>query len=142
MNKGKIKKSFSNMNQEKIRAIHQQRRMFCIHHDRLWFRDIGSQESHTEWFISEGWMTEEGSDFINQIIRGYVNYAGDIYFYIGLDFSINEEAEKMFFKFLPELCLRLNIPPNAKIFGGLKVSVPGEIWPPMKEFGTVKELIG
>lgn len=129
----------NNNTTKKIKTIHEQRRMFCIHSDRLWIAEPASQDSHTEWFIKEGWMAAKDDDFINKHVRGFVNAAKDIYFYRGLEFLVDSEDEKVFFKFLNQLCQELHIPEEAKVFGGLRMLTPGLVWPPLIEYGTIGE---
>jgi|GEM_PF-904344 len=126
--------------EEKIKQLHKKRRMFCIHDNQLWLAKPGIQDSHTEWFIKENWMLAGDDSFINEHVRGYVNPAGDIYFYRGVDFSVNQKAENDFFKFLNQLREELNIPNKAKIYGGLKVLEPGTVWPAINDYGTIQDI--
>jgi hypothetical protein len=116
-----------------VEEYHKKRRMFCIKDDELFIADANLTYSHKEWFEKEGW----GSSM--EVIRGIVDEEGDIYFYTGQNFEINEKAEEEFFKHLPELVEKLNLKQTAKIYGGLIKQTPGRQWPPKKEFGTVAE---
>src|SRR3990172_6876143 len=81
--------------------FHKSRRMFCIFNNTLHIADPGVSYSHAVWFERQGWMTAEDDSFVNQVVRGFVNAAGNVYFFIGYDFDINETIERIFFEYLP-----------------------------------------
>jgi len=126
---------------DKIKELHQSRRMFCIYDNQLRIADENVPYSHATWFQNENWMTKEKDGLMNEILRGMVNEKGDIYFYVGYDFEINDNTESIFFNHLAELVERLNLDTSAQIFGGLIKSEPGTIWPPAKSYGKIADKI-
>jgi len=117
---------------------HKKRRMFCIHKNNLFIAEGGMPESHAVWFEKKGWITRENDDLMNEIIRGIVDEKGDIYFYVGYDFLINEKAENIFFPHLKELVRKLNLSKDSNIFGGLMKGGKGQ-WPPRKKYGKISD---
>jgi len=117
------------------------RRMFAIFEDKLYLAPLGSNLSHTEWFLEKGWIRGCDDNKFGSITRGMIDPAGDLYFYIGSDFALTREAEESFFGKLPELAKRVILKPDACIFGGLvKQNNPGK-WPPRKRFGLVRKFL-
>ncbi len=84
-------------------------------------------------------MTDTDDSLINEATRGMVDDKGDVYFYIGYNFDLNEKTEITFFLHLKELVDKLNLNSNSKIFGGLIKSDPNTKWPPIKDFGKIKD---
>ncbi|HBI16623.1 MAG: hypothetical protein UR60_C0001G0022 [Candidatus Moranbacteria bacterium GW2011_GWF2_34_56] len=136
-----IKKEYYLEETDKIKEFHQSRRMFCIYDDQLRIADDNVPYSHATWFQNENWMTKEKDGLMNEIVRGIVDSKGDIYFYVGYNFEINDIIELIFFNHLAELVKRLNLDTNAKIFGGLIKSEPGKIWTPIKSYGKIADKI-
>jgi hypothetical protein len=123
----------------KVEAFHKGRRMFCIYQGQLVVADENLPYSHAAWFEKEGWMTKEQDKLMEEIPRGIIDSKGDIYFYVGYDFKIDNNIEAVFFSHFKELVEKLNLNPNAKIFGGLVKSEPGSIWPAIKDYGQISE---
>lgn len=123
---------------EKTKAFHRSRRMFCIYQNKLFIAEPNLPYSHAVWFEKEGWISRENDELMDKIIRGIVNNNGDIYFYVGYNFDINKEIESIFFYHLKELVKKLELKSNAKIFGGLITQESGK-WPPRKEYGTIED---
>lgn len=124
---------------EKVKAFHQSRRLFCIYNDKLYIAGPDLPYSHATWFEKEEWITKENDSPMNQITRGIIDNKGDIYFYVGYDFNINNETESVFFSHLNELAEKLKLSNEAKIFGGLIKGEPGKQWLPRKKYGTIKD---
>ena len=112
--------------------------MFCIYQNKLFIAEPNLPYSHAVWFEKEGWISRKKDYLMDSIIRGIVNSDGDIYFYVGYDFEINEEVESIFLSHLKELVEKLNLKFNAKIFGGL-IKQDSRKWPPRKEYGKIED---
>ncbi len=119
---------------EQIMTFHRSRRMFCIKEGRLMVAKPNLPYSHAVWFEKEGWMDETDDSFINNLTRGIVNKLGDIYFYKGYNFSIDEKAEKELFVHIGQLKEVLELKPTAKVCGGKN-------WPPTKFYGTLEDVL-
>ena len=136
-----FEKKYGIKEDEKIRAFHKSRRMFCIYNDKLIIAEPNLSYSHAVWFEKEGWISKEEDRQMNEIIRGIVNEEGDVYFYVGYDFETNNKIESIFFNHLHELIKHLKLKPTAKIFGGLIKQKSGSKWPPRKEYGQIKNYL-
>lgn len=136
----KFEKKYGIKEDEKIKAFHRSRRMFCIYKDKLFIAKPNLPYSHAVWFSKEGWVENKKDDPMNNAVRGIIKN-GDIYFYVGYDFDVSREAELIFFKHLKELVDKLKLKPNAKIFGGMIKDTSKTEWDPKKEYGEVKDNI-
>ncbi len=134
-----FEKKYGIKEDKKVRTFHRSRRMFCIYQNKLFIAEPNLEYSHAVWFEKEGWISKKEDGLMNEIARGIVNSEGDIYFYVGYDFNINNEIESIFFSHLKELVEKLNLKSNAKIFGGLIKQEVGKIWPPKKEYGKIED---
>jgi hypothetical protein len=134
---GNFEKKYGFKEDEKIEAFHRSRRMFCIYENKLRIARPKLPYSHADWFEREGWISKEDDSLMKQLVRGIVDSKGDIYFYAGYDFRVDEKAAEIFFSHLGELVRRLKIKPSARVLGGLTKSV----WKPIKDFGTVREIL-
>lgn len=133
---------YNNMNQlekEKEEEFHKKRRMFCIFKDKLYIAEKNFPYSHEIWFEKERWIKNKKDKLMSEIVRGFTDSEGNIYFYIGNNFEINKKTENIFFKHLKELVNRLSINIEAKIFGGLIKKEIGVIWPPLKIYGKIED---
>lgn len=126
---------------ERVKTFHRSRRMFCIYQGKLFIAKPNLPYSHATWFEKEGWMSKGKKELIDEITRGIVDDKGDVYFYTGYDFRINNDTESIFFSHLKELVKKLKLNTNASIYGGLKKLEPGELWPAIKEYGKIRENI-
>lgn len=133
----KFEKKYGFKEDEKTRAFHKNRRMFCIYQNKLFIAEANLPYSHAVWFEKLGWISRQKDDLINSLVRGIVDNKGDIYFYVGYNFEINKEAESIFFSHLKELVEKMNLKPNAKIFGGLIKQEAGQVWPPRQKYGRL-----
>ena len=124
-----------------IARYHKQRRIFCVHEDRLYIAEKNLTSSHLEWFSDIGILNDPKDKSFEKIVRGYLSKDGDIYFYIGSNFKVNKSSEEIFFSKLKELIKELNIENTAKIYGGMHVGKKGEGWKPLKEYGLVGEFL-
>jgi len=120
---------------------HSQRKSFAIINGELKIASEEGPQSHSEWFIYEGWIRDENDPLFEEIVRGMIDPKGDLYFYVGKNLEVNPKSQEIFFKHLQELVNRLNIPLETKVGGGMIKGNIGEQWPPRKSFGTVKNLI-
>ena len=98
----KFEKKYGFKEDERIIDFHKSRRMFCIYQNKLYTAEANLPYSHAVWFEKEGWISRKKDDFMDSIIRGIVDSEGNVYFYTGYDFEINEEAESIFFLHLKE----------------------------------------
>ena len=131
-----FKKKYVFKENEKTIAFHKSRRMFCIYENKLFIAKPNLSYSHAVWFEKEGWISKEKDDLMNSLVRGMIDTKGDIYFYIGYDFEINQEAESIFFSHLKELVKKLYLKHNSEIFGGLVKQGSGKEQP-RKEYGRI-----
>ena len=120
---------------------HKARRMFFVIDDNLIIAEANSDKSHFEWLISQFWPEDKAIEFIRTGLRGVLNPDGNIRFYTGENWDINEEIEKIFFEKLTELVKKLEIDSEAIIGGGTIKGNIGEFWPARKEYGKVKDFI-
>ncbi|MDP3889051.1 MAG: hypothetical protein Q8Q25_00720 [bacterium] len=104
---------------QSVKQFHKSRRIFCILNDTLHVAEPNLPYSHAEWFVREGWMTTEHDSLMNEIPRGMISAQGDIYFFVGYNFDINDTIETLFFHHLKELVKGLNLKPTATVYGGL-----------------------
>ena len=135
----KFEQKYGIQEDDKVKDYHRSRRMFCIYQNRLYIADKNLPYSHTTWFEKEAWLSKENDELINKIVRGVIDSQGNIYFYIGYDFRINSDIEPIFLSHLRELVQQLNLDINAHVFGGVVKSKPGEIFPPIKDYGKIKD---
>jgi hypothetical protein len=95
--------------------------------------------SHAVWFEKEGWISKENDKLMDKMVRGIIDVYGNIYFYCGYDFNINNEIESIFFNHLKELVKFLKLKSTSKIFGGLIKQEPGSKWPSRKTYGQIQD---
>lgn len=125
---------------KQVQDLHKKRRMFAIVNNELKIAPENSTLSHAEWFENEGWISQNDDSNMQTIIRGFVDREG-IYFYVGYDFSVNEEITQTFFKFLSDLKLKLNLSDDLNVYGGMiKQSKPGK-FPPKVKYGKLTDLL-
>ena len=117
--------------------FHRSRRMFVFHNGLVSVAEKNSPYSHKEWFESLGWNSE---DAIENSVRGFVSWKGDLYFYKGNDFHVDRETEREFFELLPKLSEKLLIAGKARIYGGMEKANSGWLWSPLKKFGLFGNL--
>jgi len=123
------------------REYHRNRRMFFWIDDKLVIPEKGSDKSHIEWLIANGWTPEEAEKVIETVLRGVVNPDGNIRFFVGKEWEINEEIEKKFFEILSDIVEKLEVSPEATIGGGTIKGKIGDFWPAKKEYGKVKDFL-
>jgi hypothetical protein len=117
-------------------AFHKSRRMFCIKNGNIVIANMGVPYSHAVWFETLGWMGDTNDSFMNKIVRGMVDKAGNIFFYKGYEFIVDEHTEGTFFYHLRQLARTLKLRPTSNIFGGLKKN--GQQYIPRKYYGTLR----
>mgnify|MGYP001806601676 FL=1 len=127
------------MNNEK--EYHKARRMFFLIDEKLVIAENGSEYSHFEWLKKQGCSDEKVKNFIKTELRGVLNPDGNLRFYVGEDFEVNEKIEKDFFRILPELVEKLNIRVDSEIGGGTIRQEIGKFWPEKKKYGKVGDFI-
>lgn len=125
---------------ENVQAHHKSRRMFCIYEGELRIAEPNLPYSHPTWFERESWMSRDADALMDSTERGVVDNDGDVHFYIGYDFEINEKAESVFFPYLRKLAEKLDLKPDAKVFGGAIRQEAGTKWPPRKTYGKVRDI--
>ena len=123
------------------KEYHRNRRMFFLIDDNLIIAPANSEKSHYDWLTEQYWPKEKAIEFIKTGLRGVLNPDGNIRFYTGENWEINEEIEAKFFGVFDELVKRLKMSPEAKIGGGVVKGKTGDFWPPRKEYGKVKDYI-
>jgi len=121
--------------------FHRSRRMFVILNDKLFIAPENYSFSHRKWLEREGLSKEGDTELIKTVTRGFVDSEG-IYFYKGADFGFDEESEALVLKHLKELVEKLKISQKTHLFGGMVKGKMGDKWPPKKDFGAIKALLG
>ncbi len=134
-----FEKKYGFKENEKTVTFHKNRRMFCIYENKLFIAEPNLPYSHAVWFEKEGWISRKKDDLMDFLVRGIIDTKGDVYFYIGYGFKINQDAESIFFSHLKELVGKLNLKSNSKIFGGLIRQEAGKTWIPRKEYGKIED---
>ncbi len=124
---------------KQVIEFHKSRRMFCIKEGKLMVAESGLDCSHAVWFEREGWMDETDDSFMNTNVRGIVDKGGEVYFYRGYDFFIDEEGKKEFFKHIKELAEILKLKLSSKIYGG-KNSKEGKYYGVVRDFVTTLKI--
>ena len=135
----KYEKKYKITENQETKEFHRSRRMFCIIKNELYIAEACLPYSHAVWFEKEGWMDETNNDFINKVPRGFVDPKGDIYFYAGYDFFINDEVENTLFLHLRGLVNRLNLRQEGKIYGGFIKQNLSDKFTPKKAYGSIKD---
>lgn len=125
---------------ENIKKFHRSRRMFCIIDDVLHIAQPNLSYSHAVWFEKEGWITTENDRLMETVVRGFIDFKGDIYFFVGYDFQVNDKIEKQFFNYLSQFVSKLKLDKNVKVYGGLIKQTYGGQWPGKKYYGMIKDL--
>ena len=123
------------------KEYHKARRMFFVIDDNLLIAEANSNKSHFEWLIEQFWPEDKAIEFIETGLRGVLNPDGNIRFYTGENWEVNEKIEAEFFGIFDELVKRLKISPEAKIGGGVIKGKTGDFWPARKEYGKVGDFI-
>ncbi len=109
--------------------FHRKRRMFCILEGELKIAEENCPLSHAGWFLREKWISLEDDSLFDEIVRGYVDNEGNIYFYSGYRFVINSTIEKTFFNFLTKLRDELCLGNSGNVFGGMILDEKNELVP-------------
>jgi hypothetical protein len=122
---------------EEIKKFHRNRRMFCIYKDTLYIAESRADYSHASWFLKERWISLKKDNLMNEIVRGYLSNKNEIYFYVGYDFEISLEVERIFFNHLNEMVAKLKLNKDTKFFGGMIKPKVGNKWIPRKKYEKV-----
>jgi isopentenyl-diphosphate delta-isomerase len=126
---------------ENEKKYHQQRRMFFLIDKKLVVVKKGVSLCHFDWLVSQGWTKKDAEKFISKELRGVIDPDGNLKFFVGKKWELNEEIEKKFFEIFPELVKRLKLKDEVKIYGGAIEKEIGQIWPGRKYYGSIGELI-
>ena len=137
----KFAKKYGLKEDSKIKKFDLSRRMFCINKDKLFIAKANLPYSHAVWFQKEGWISVGNDSLMNELTRGIIDAKGDVHFYVGYNFQINKEIEEIFFSHLKELIEKVNLKPEARIFGGFIKQESGKEWPPRKDYGCVGDYL-
>lgn len=137
----KFEQKYGIQENEAVRDFHRSRRMFCIIDGNLYIAKPQVPYSHAVWFEKEGWMTAEDDHLMKIATRGFIDTLGNVYFFVGYDFKINETTEKTFFPLLKTLVDRLQLKLSSMVYGGLIRQSSGGQWPPQKCYGIISELL-
>jgi hypothetical protein len=124
-----------------VEAYHRSRQMFVIIGGQLQVAEPGLPYSHASWFEKEGWMADGDDRLMDEAVRGIIDSQGDIYFYSGYDFRIDDDIEAVFMENLPGLVESLELKPEAKLYGGVQKGEPGEVWPPIRDYGEISKIL-
>lgn len=135
-----IEEKYGVLEDEATEKLHRQRRMFCVINGEVIIAPPNSPYSHAKWLEETGMPAEEIERVMSQSVRGMVNQDGDLRFYRGWDFTVDEEAEQELSRILPILEEKLSLKSDAKIFGGAIKGEPGTVWPPRKYYGTLEQV--
>jgi len=119
---------------EKIKKFYRSRKMFCIYKDTLYIAESEADYLHASWFLKERRISLKKDDLMNKIVRGYLSYKNEIYFYAGYNFKISLEVEKIFFNHLNEMVAKLKLNKDTKFFGGIIKPKVGNKWIPKKKY--------
>lgn len=122
------------------KQYHKSRRMFFFINEQLILPEKGSLKSHIEWLESNGYSAKEAKKVINTELRGVLNPDGNIRFYVGENWEVNDEIEKKFFEILPELIKIFELGTEVKIEGGALKQEIG-LWPARKSYGYIRDYI-
>ncbi|MCK5459538.1 hypothetical protein KAI52_00305 [Candidatus Parcubacteria bacterium] len=117
------------------KKYHKSRRMFCIIDNKLFIAKKHDERSHKKWINDLGY----GNKF-EKIVRGVINKKGVLIFYIGKNFTINKNAENIFFNHIQKLSKKLKLSLNTSIEGGHLIGKIGEDWTTIKKYGILKIL--
>jgi hypothetical protein len=126
---------------DQIKQYHRSRRMFCVKERRVIVAPSGVDYSHAAWLETMGWSKDEVEVFIQSGLRGFVDARGDVCFYTGWDFRIDDRIEALFVEILPDLAAKLKLKSTANVYGGALVKQPGASWKPQTMYGTVGEML-
>jgi hypothetical protein len=130
-----FQKKYGLKEDNRTKEFHKSRRMFCIYKEKLVIAESNLPYSHAEWFVKEGWMIEEDDSLMDEIVRGYVGKNGNIYFYTGYDFRVDDRVEKTLFSHLKELTRKLKLKKEkVKVYGGIERGKGSRRWVPKKEY--------
>lgn len=132
----KYDKKFGFEEDEDTVAFHKSRRLFVIKDGELIVADPTLPYSHPAWFEKEGWMNEKDDRFIQMNTRGMVMEDGEVRFYVGWDFQVNDEAEQQFMPHLGELVETLKLDVGKPLSGG---QISDEGFRPRKLYGTISD---
>ena len=124
----------------KVQKLHSKRRMFAIKDGEVHISPLNVTYTHAKWFENLGWITPEDDELMEMMVRGFSDSTG-LYFYIGYDFSIDEESEKIMLNYLEVVVDKLSIPLDLHLFGGLIKDYSLERWPPRKDYGPIESII-
>ena len=122
--------AYGNEISEKIRSLHKGRTMLALIDDEFHLKG-NTEESHMEWFISEGWIIDESDNRFNDIVRGYYDHTG----VKGLDFATEQLLEEIITNNMELLRKTLKIRGN--VYCGLVKGKPGEKYQPIKWIGAL-----
>jgi len=126
--------------QDSVLDFHRNRRMFCIKDGKSYISPPNVTYTHAVWFEKLGWMSPGDDSMMETTVRGF--YANsELYFYVGYDFRLTEEAEREFLEHLPEIAGLLKLKDDTEVFGGMVKGVPGQVFKPRKEYGALKHLL-
>ena len=114
------------------RQFHLSRQMFYLLDGKLSIAPPNSPLSHRDWLIH--------TPNFNQIIRGFKDSKGDVYFYQGEHFEASEDTIHTVSSVLGELGKQLQLRPDAKVYAGMKPGRIGETWKPKQLLGKLADL--
>jgi len=138
----KYEKKYGFREDKKVKDFHRSRRMFAVDDRKLILAEPNLPYSHAKWFEKNlEWDKLKHEKMMAEGLRGIIDTEGNVSFYAGYDFRLNDKIEKEFFEIFPELVKNAKLKPNAQISGGMIKGEPGTRWPPQKVYGHVKDLI-
>ena len=120
--------------------FHAERQMFIMTDiGTIVLAEPGIQKGHEKWAASIG---IDAMTF-PRLIRGYIHPTAGVCFYKGQDFSTDENLERL----IPHLVMTIDwllgetLDKSLRVSAGCNKGAEGDIWPPLKTFGTVGEIL-
>lgn len=124
-----------------VMDFHKRRVMFCIRDGKVFLAPKNVTYTHAVWFHKMGWIKPGDDALMETMVRGFF-VDNEIYFYTGYDFRLTDDCEKILFSHVRELASKTGLPLTARVFGGMVRTKPGEKFKPIKEYGTLKDIMG
>ncbi|MBI4739928.1 hypothetical protein HY772_10450 [Candidatus Woesearchaeota archaeon] len=121
-------------------GFHTSRLMFAVHDGKLHFAPPKATYSHAKWFRNQGWVQGKNDLFMENTVRGFIDAEG-IYFYVGFDFRVDDDAEKTFFPHIAELKVKLRLPDEFPVYGGMIRTEHQGKFETRKQYGFLADVI-
>ncbi len=127
---------------KELQDFHRSRRMFVVDAGEVILAEPDLPYSHALWFDKDlKWDKQKHERVMNDGLRGIIYEDGNVAFYTGYDFNLNDRIEEEFFEIFTELAEKAKLKQEAQVIGGLKKGKPGTDWSPQKVYGKAEDLI-